>query len=1095
MRARTHIRLSCPLVFFLCVPLSAFAATDITSDITSDTEWTADKSPYVVNFDSNPYFPHILTVTSGVTLTIDPGVVIKFGAYNGITVNGVLHAEGTADNPIIFTSLNDDSVGGDTNGDGSATVPVDEQWMHLQFNTGSSGVLDYAIVRYGGEHRTLVSYTGIENSGGTLAVDHSIIMKNGYDGLGQYGGHTILTNSRISNQTVGTSMSGGTLDVNGTRIYENAESGINHYWDGALSIVHSEIDHNGTGITADSSGSIMVSNSSIHDNADTSGSLGIDNESQTIAIDARNNWWGDKSGPFDPTGNPIGTGNGVYGSATYAPWLTSDPLSSNPCAVPGACASNVLFLPGIEGSRLYRPDYNGGTDKLWEPNIDGDVRDLYMNADGSSARFDVYAKERSVIDELPNGENIYKSFIGKMNELKANGTISDWEPVAYDWRLSLDDILKYGNDVQGRIYYSGDLRATSTPYIIQELKRLAASSKTGKVTIIAHSNGGLLAKRLTESLGFEESARLIDKIIFVAVPQAGTPVAVAAGLHGYKQDNVLGFVTSKNTARTFASNSPMEYQLLPSAQYFTYMDDPVVTFDASLTDWISRYGSTVHSEGRLFQFLTDTYGRVDPQAGDTNQPIQLNASLFSNAETLHTDLDNWTPPAGISLVQIAGWGIPETVEGITYKKKGAGVTPEADFTIDGDGTVVVPSALWTSTTTGAVNYWVDLDSYNKKHPVVTWGGLRPFDHSKILETDPVLNFISDQVASISNPLADYVYLSTDAPAEVDNRLRYALHSPLTLNLYDALGRHTGVSTSTGQIEEQIPGTYYTEFGDVKYIFSDASTTAHIVMNGYATGTFIFNVDQYNGDMLTASTTFKDIPTSTSTTVALDVQSDISTLSPMRIDKNGDGTIDATLAPELNDIVTFDATPPELRITFSTTTKSIAFIGTDDSGATTMTTSTHPTLKANQKKEPEEGEGEKYRNDTTTVTVRDAAGNTTALVYTGQLQPQKQQDAITLRSLAYNGATTTISSTALSYQWENGRGGFYQDFSADMRVASTTLESHYQQKKNQTTIMTKPQDFGDSDKVDRSDVPSTKRTLPGMVIPYITTQKGSVIIGY
>jgi len=596
-------------------------------------------------------------------------------------------------------------------------------------------------------------------------------------------------------------------------------------------------------------------------------------------------------------------------AATIPALIIQTPPPPDPCIAAGTCVSNVLFLPGIEGSRLYRPNYAGGTDKLWEPNIDSDVKDLYMNSDGTSTRLDVYTKEGDVINELPDGENIYKSFIEKINDLKTNGTIADWEPIAYDWRLSLDDILTYGNDVQGRIYYSGDLRSTSTPYIIQELRNLAATSKTGKVTIVAHSNGGLLAKRLTELLGSAESAELIDKMIFVAVPQAGTPTAIAAGLHGYEQDNVLGLVTSKSTARTLASAAPMEYQLLPSAQYFTYIDDLVVAFDPSLTDWISRYGSIIHSQDRLYQFLTDTFGRVDPETGDINQPIQFNSALLSSAETLHASLDTWTPPTGVQLTQIAGWGVPKTVDGITYRGKGAGVTPEANFTIDGDGTVVVPSALWTSTTTGATNYWVDLAAWNRRLTNTIAFGFFDTSHRNIFEVPDLDQLISDQITNITKPLSDYNYLSIETPTASGKRLRYSLHSPLTLNLYDVEGRHTGISTSTGQVEEQIPGTYYTEFGDVKYLFSDASANANIIMNGYATGTFTFNVDEYSGNTLTTSTTFKDIPTTASTIVSLGVQSDISTLSSMMVDENGDGKNVFTITPKIGETVNYEPPAP------------------------------------------------------------------------------------------------------------------------------------------------------------------------------------------
>ncbi len=62
--------------------------------------------------------PTELTIPSGVTLTIQPGAVVKFGAGSGITVEsgGQLIADGTVAQPIIFTSINDGSYGGDTNG-------------------------------------------------------------------------------------------------------------------------------------------------------------------------------------------------------------------------------------------------------------------------------------------------------------------------------------------------------------------------------------------------------------------------------------------------------------------------------------------------------------------------------------------------------------------------------------------------------------------------------------------------------------------------------------------------------------------------------------------------------------------------------------------------------------------------------------------------------------------------------------------------------------------------------------------------------------------------------------------------------------------
>jgi hypothetical protein len=398
----------------------------------------------------------------------------------------------------------------------------------------------------------------------------------------------------------------------------------------------------------------------------------------------------------------------------------------------------------------------------------------------------------------------------------------------------------------------------------------------------------------------------------------------------------------------------------------------------------------------------------------------------------------------------------------------------------------VPSALWTSTTTGVQNYWLDLKSYNTLENRILGARLKT-DHGSILEVSELLSLIEDKLFQGSGILPKFISTSTPTADPHDARLRYALHSPLTLNLYDSQGRHTGVSTTTGQIEELIPGTYYTEFGDVKYLFTDASTTARVVMNGYAPGTFTLNVDQYSGNTLTASTTFKDVPTTPSTTVTLNVQSDISTLSNMNVDTNSDGTTDFTLAPKLGGTVTLDTMPPELRFTFSTSTSALISSATDDSGvATLVSTTTYPALKKGQKT---------YQGiATTTLTARDATGNTTQFFYTELLPSPAQRDTITPLALVYNGATTTLANSLISYKWRVATST-YSLFAANLRNATTTLESHWRPKKTKTIIMLKPQDLDDSDSDDAVDVRPTKVTLSGMVVPYITTQKGNLIIGY
>ncbi|MBE2198378.1 MAG: hypothetical protein IAE79_07180, partial [Anaerolinea sp.] len=124
--------------------LLAPETTYVSGPITVDTTWTAAGSPYVVTGD--------VTVNSGVTLTIEPGVIVKFDLSRQLHINGTLTAEGTAAQPITFTSLRDDSVGGDTNGDGNATVPARGDWNYIYLNNGGQAQLDYVHNRYAGEY-------------------------------------------------------------------------------------------------------------------------------------------------------------------------------------------------------------------------------------------------------------------------------------------------------------------------------------------------------------------------------------------------------------------------------------------------------------------------------------------------------------------------------------------------------------------------------------------------------------------------------------------------------------------------------------------------------------------------------------------------------------------------------------------------------------------------------------------------------------------------------------------------------------------------------------------------------------------------------
>src|SRR5262249_27630426 len=117
-----------------------------------------------------------VVVPAGVTLTIAPGQIIKARFFgDAITVQGTLLSQGTAARPIIFTSMSDDSAGGDTNNDGPSGGPGYGQWQGLQFTSTSTGsVLDHVEVRDGSGAEPDIQAM-VEVNGGELTMRNSLL--------------------------------------------------------------------------------------------------------------------------------------------------------------------------------------------------------------------------------------------------------------------------------------------------------------------------------------------------------------------------------------------------------------------------------------------------------------------------------------------------------------------------------------------------------------------------------------------------------------------------------------------------------------------------------------------------------------------------------------------------------------------------------------------------------------------------------------------------------------------------------------------------------------------------------------------------------
>lgn len=203
--------------------------------ITSDVTWTKDN---IYRLDGR------VLVTGGATLTIEPGTIIKAKPGSGafataliITRSGMINAQGTATEPIIFTTLADDIEPGqiaspnmDPTDNGlwggviilgeaqiSASNDDGDQLSELQIegiptsvdalyggtnDADNSGVFSYVSIRHGGANigdGNEINGLTMGGVGSGTTIDHIEIVANQDDGIEWFGGSVNATNLLVWN--------------------------------------------------------------------------------------------------------------------------------------------------------------------------------------------------------------------------------------------------------------------------------------------------------------------------------------------------------------------------------------------------------------------------------------------------------------------------------------------------------------------------------------------------------------------------------------------------------------------------------------------------------------------------------------------------------------------------------------------------------------------------------------------------------------------------------------------------------------------------------------------------------------------------------
>ena len=134
--------MSKPLLLLIISVFAALrlSATNVSGPVTTNTLWSVVNSPYIVTGN--------VLVMEGITLTIEPGVEVRFDASKALQVNGTLVARGTATDSIRFTSNTTQIPGAWGNiyfTNSSADVVVDNAGNYV-----SGSIMEYCLVEYGG---------------------------------------------------------------------------------------------------------------------------------------------------------------------------------------------------------------------------------------------------------------------------------------------------------------------------------------------------------------------------------------------------------------------------------------------------------------------------------------------------------------------------------------------------------------------------------------------------------------------------------------------------------------------------------------------------------------------------------------------------------------------------------------------------------------------------------------------------------------------------------------------------------------------------------------------------------------------------------
>ena len=355
------------------------------------------------------------------------------------------------------------------------------------------------------------------------------------------------------------SLIGGSLSIFDSKIYGSSIAGIVIY-DGTdtvhnVTLKGNQIYENNFGLAS------YEANISGEYNSFYGNEIGAFNVNDIVNLNLVKNYWGDKTGPSHSI-NPDGAGDRITDNILYVPFLNFDPT--------GEIRNPVILIPGITATYLNR-DY-GDRGEIW-PNLgrlllspdDSFLNDLALNEDGTeNIEYPIVVGD--IIREIATVD----VFAGLIKELTDAGYIEgeDLFVFPYDWRFSTENI---------------------SILLKEKIDEVLFKTNHEKVDIVAHSMGGLVAKKYISDNGEDK----IDQLIFLGTPQLGVPKAFKVLMFGDHMGYKFLFMNLNNLRAKFISqNMPSVYELLPSLKYLNLNGGYIFNFLDEVADIGLDYNDT-----------------------------------------------------------------------------------------------------------------------------------------------------------------------------------------------------------------------------------------------------------------------------------------------------------------------------------------------------------------------------------------------------------------------------------------------------------------------------------------------------------------------